>query len=78
MGESIIAKYRKSKEVLEYETALKEKGERPPGGLDVALATEEGKKKYLALIFRIAAGAMGPGFAAVVGSAAQTATGKGH
>ncbi len=78
IGPEILSTLLSRQEVQATEAEMKQKGELPPEGFKGALATEEGKKKFLALIFRIASGTMGPAAAAVVGSAAQTATGKGH
>ncbi|GEM_PF-3568140 len=58
-GKGVRQKAMASPEVAAYEAALKEKGALPPGGINEALSTEEGRKKHLALIFKIAAGIVG-------------------
>ncbi len=78
IGPEILSALMSKSEVKATEAEMKQKGELPPEGFNGALTTEEGKKKYLALIFKIASGTMGPAAAAVVGAAAQTAHGGGH
>lgn len=77
LGMEIVNRAMQNKNVQAAENEMKQKNELPSGGFAEAVSTEKGKK-HIALILKIAAGAMGPAAAAVVGSAAQTATGKGH